>query len=297
MTGELNGRTYSLRAVVRTTGLSEHVLRAWERRYGVVAPGRTPGGTRRYSEMDVARLALLRQGVDAGHSIGALATLSDAEIRRLLDARPAPPTSRLDELLAAVQAFDAREIERLLSTQLHALGPRAFASEVVAPLLYELGARWERGELPISAEHMTTSAIRSLLGVSLRASGAALGLPPVLVTTPAGEVHEFGALIAAVAAVAAGGNAIYLGSDLPQEEVALAAERLGAAAVALSVVTLDRGAGLAYLRGLRERLAPDVQIWIGGSARERFAELDGIRALAGLEDLEREVRLLIEVAR
>jgi DNA-binding transcriptional MerR regulator len=64
-----NEPTYSLGAVARLTGLSPHVLRAWERRYGAVRPLRTPGGTRLYRESDVARLRQLRAAVQAGHSI------------------------------------------------------------------------------------------------------------------------------------------------------------------------------------------------------------------------------------
>ena len=75
--------TYSLGAVARITGLSPHVLRSWERRYGAVSPSRTPGGTRRYADADVARLKLLAAAVRAGHSIGTLSSLSDEELEEL----------------------------------------------------------------------------------------------------------------------------------------------------------------------------------------------------------------------
>src|SRR5262249_39099710 len=84
--------TYSLGAVARLTGLSQHVLRAWERRYGAVTPVRSPGGTRRYRESDVERLRLLRAAVAAGHPISEVAREDDdALARRLLGAPPPPP--------------------------------------------------------------------------------------------------------------------------------------------------------------------------------------------------------------
>jgi len=74
--------TYPLRTVARLTGLSPEVLRAWERRYRVVTPARTPGGTRRYSAADLERLRLLKAAVDAGHRIGDVARLDVAELSR-----------------------------------------------------------------------------------------------------------------------------------------------------------------------------------------------------------------------
>ena len=61
---------------------SPDTLRAWERRYQVVTPLRTPGGTRRYRESDVKRLRLLSAASAAGYPIGDLAKLDDAELER-----------------------------------------------------------------------------------------------------------------------------------------------------------------------------------------------------------------------
>src|SRR5512145_2624110 len=120
----LGEATYALGAVVRLTGLSAHVIRAWERRYGAVRPQRSAGGTRRYSEDDVARLRLLATAVAQGHRIGALAGLSDDAIERLL-APPgrAPAASPVDELVALAERLDAAGLERGLGLQLGALGP------------------------------------------------------------------------------------------------------------------------------------------------------------------------------
>jgi DNA-binding transcriptional MerR regulator/methylmalonyl-CoA mutase cobalamin-binding subunit len=296
-----NGRTYSLRAVVRSTGLTEHTLRAWERRHGVVTPERTPGGTRRYSESEVARLSLLRAGVAAGHPIRELARLPSGELQSLLKGgaphAAADGSLAIEELLEAVARYDAGQLERLLTLRFHALGPSAFARLVVAPLLREIGERWERGELAIAAEHIATSMIRGILGVALRANPAARHQPPILFCTPAGDRHEFGALIAAVTSVAAGGNVVFLGADVPVEDLANAARQLGAAAIALSIVLLDRGAGARYLRALRTEVGADTEIWLGGAAAATLAEIPGVEPIGSLEELERRVELLAHASR
>ena len=224
--------TYSLGAVVRLTGLSPHVLRAWERRYEAVRPLRTAGGTRRYREADVARLRLLHAAVEAGHPIGDIARLSEAELRRRIGAE-ARPRPALKPILDALERLDAEEAERLLGLQLSALGPQRFATWVATPLLREVGTLWGRGKLCIASEHLASALLRSLLGASLRRSPGVGDRPVILFTTAPGERHELGVLICAVVAAELGARCVYLGPDLPPGEVADAAGRLEAAVVAV----------------------------------------------------------------
>jgi DNA-binding transcriptional MerR regulator/methylmalonyl-CoA mutase cobalamin-binding subunit len=284
--------TYALGAVVRLTGLSAHVIRAWERRYGAVRPRRTAGGTRRYGEHEVARLRLLAAAVAAGHRIGELARLDDDAIERLLSARvdrlPGPPP--LDALITAAERLDLAELERGLGLQLGALGPAVFARDVVAPLLREIGDRWEHGRASVATEHLASSVTRSLLGGVLRLSARAPASPRLVVATPEGERHELGALIAAVTAVGAGADVTYLGPDLPVADVAEAAAKLEPSAVALGVVSLAPGPLRRYLVELRGRVRAGVQIWIGGAAAH--ADVAGVERIDELGALERRISLL-----
>jgi DNA-binding transcriptional MerR regulator len=283
------GPTYPLGAVVRLTGLGEHTIRAWERRYGAVSPERTPGGTRRYSAEDVARLRLLRQGVEAGHRISDLAAHSDAQLELLLsppaDAQP-PETSPLDEVRAAVEHLDLQALDRLLSLQFATLGPGIFARRVAAPLLYEIGERWESGESSVASEHLLSSVTRGILGVALRAADADRSGPRVLFTTPQGELHEFGALIAAIVALGSGAAITYLGPNLPVGEAVGAARQVGARAVALGVVNLAPAATRKYLKALRKELPGEVELWIGGPARG--GPFEGVEHL-DLDAMERRI--------
>ena len=110
---------YPIRAVSKLTGLGIDTLRAWERRHGAVAPVRDDRG-RMYTDADIARLRLLRGAVEHGHSIGRLAGLTDAELRRLAataEAAPAvapPPRTSLDTaaLTVALQKYDGTAIDQ-----------------------------------------------------------------------------------------------------------------------------------------------------------------------------------------
>jgi DNA-binding transcriptional MerR regulator len=273
------------------TGLSVHVLRSWERRYSAVQPQRTPRGSRRYSEADVTRLRLLGAAVNHGHPISALAPLSNASISALLEPHGHTPELPFDDVLGAIARLDAREVERLLTFQLFARGPRDFARNFVLPLLVEIGARWENGRLPIAAEHMATFLAGSLLGGALRAAPVRERRQPILFTTPSGERHEFGVLVAALIATSAGADAVYLGADVPASEAARAAAQLNASAIALGVVALDPADTAPYLHTLRGDLDRSVPVWIGGAASRRVEPLpDGVALADNLDEFEDCVR-------
>jgi len=288
--------TYSLGLVSRLTGLSPHVLRAWERRYEAVTPLRTSGGTRRYRESDLSRLRLLQAAVAAGHPIGDVARLDDAELRRRSSVREGEERPPLGEILAAIDALDAAEAERLLGIQLAALGPRRFTRAVVLPLLEEVGSRWERRELCMASEHLASAVVRSLLGALLRRRASGAPTPALLFTTLPGDRHELAVLVAAVTAADLGANAVYLGPDLPPGEIALAAVRVDAAAVVAGVSRFNGAAVRAHsLRELRRVLPRSVALWVGGAGLEGLELPSGVEAVASLDALEQ--RLAAHVLR
>jgi DNA-binding transcriptional MerR regulator/methylmalonyl-CoA mutase cobalamin-binding subunit len=286
--------TYSLGAVARLTGLSSHVLRAWERRYAAVKPLRTPGGTRRYRESDVARLRRLRAAVQAGHPISDVAGVSDAELEHRLQLAPASPAPALEPILDAIEALDADTTRRLLGIQLAALGPAQFARSVASPLLHTIGVRWGTGQLCIASEHLASSILRTLLGSALHTTSALRQAPPVLFTTLPGEAHDLGALMAAVAAADAGGHPCFLGGDLPVREIADAAEAIGAAAVAIGVCHSAAPESAQMLVALRAAIPKHVDVWVGGHGAEGLALPAHVTHIANAEELESKVALLAE---
>jgi DNA-binding transcriptional MerR regulator/methylmalonyl-CoA mutase cobalamin-binding subunit len=284
---------YPIRAVSKLTGISVDTLRAWERRYGVVAPERDERG-RMYSEGDVERLRLLRVAVEHGHAIGRVAPLATDELRVLLAraageepaAVPAVPAD-LGALQAAVERFDAGALRRELSRLAALLPPRTLAREVALPLLHLVGEAWHEGKLTVAQEHLVTSELRSLVGALARLAQVPDTAPRILFATPHGEQHEMGTLVAALLASGSGFAAYYLGPELPAHDLAGAARRTAARAVVLGITRSDAsGAAVAEAVSLGRSLPEQVELWVGGAgAAAARAALAGTRAVV-LEDLD-----------
>jgi len=289
--------TYPLGAATRLTGLSAEVLRAWERRYGAVQPPRTPGGTRRYRAQDLERLRLLKAAVDAGHRIGDVARLDDAELARRASRRREVSSRHLEAALAALADLDGAEVHRLLSIQLSMLGAARFVTDFALPLVHEIGERWAAGRLSVAGEHLASGVLRAMLGSALQPGASALLGPRILFATPSGEPHELGLQMAALTAMGAGATPIYLGAQLPLEELLHAVEQTRASTLALSLVTIDVADATRTLEALRIGIPPSVQIWIGGVAAPNVGPIRGVECIPTLEALEsRVVRLGFEKA-
>ncbi len=285
--------TYSVGAVSRLTGISPDLLRAWERRYGVVTPLRTPGGTRRYRPSDLERLRLLKGAVDAGHRISEVSQLDDEALEERRANPPERVTEPIEQAIDALTRLDAVEAENLISWQLAALGPQRFARRFALPLLRQIGDSWQSGGLCIASEHLGSSILRSLLGSALRPASVSRMAPSVIFATPPGEQHELGLMIAALTAMGAGTNAIYLGPSLPVEEIVRAADVTRASAVAIGLSGLYTSDNLRDVGQLRAGLPDHVELWIGGQGASAFESHAGIEALSDLDRLERRIEHLL----
>lgn len=286
--------------VSRRTGLKQDLIRAWERRYGAVAPGRTDTRRRFYSDADVARLQLLKRVVDTGRAIGQVANMSDEELESLLasEIRPAvhyPSRSEgsgaiengnvaelyLDLCLAAARRLEVAELELHLRRASVELSRTALLERLLVPLLHRIGDLWHQGELRPTHEHLASAVVRSFLGGMYHAYDTPATAPQLLATTPPGQRHELGALMVAAVASGEGWRATYLGPDLPPEEIAAAAREKGAKVVALSLIYPPDDPNLGDdLRRLRRLLPPFTDLVVGGRASQAYAEiLDEIGAV------------------
>lgn len=294
---EADHHRHPVRVVVQRTNLSSHVLRAWERRYGVIAPSRTEGGQRLYSDNDIERLSLLQALTAAGGAISQLARLPIDELRRLAHAQPlaAPPGMPADpaarwrgSAMVAIQALDAGALRSELGRAALALGLPTFLDELVAPLLREVGVRWREGRLGIAHEHLVTVVVREVLGWVRDSADTLAAAPQLVVATPANQMHEGGALLVAATAAAEGWKVTCLGANLPGEDIAAAAVRTGARAVALSIIHPDNDAELgAQLASIRRAL-PGTTLLIGGAAAPAYrAAVDAVggQVMTELADL------------
>jgi DNA-binding transcriptional MerR regulator len=257
---------YPIRAVSQLTGLGLDTLRAWERRYQAVSPARGQRG-RVYGNEEIQRLRLLRGAVEAGHAIGQIAALTNAELEPLQASstgRVLAHTNRVQDLLSIVAAYDGHALEAELGRLATLLKPADLIHDIILPLMKASGERWEQGSLRIGQEHLLSGCVRSLLGAMIRRQGPGMA-GKIVFATPPGELHEFGILAAAMLAVAHHFEAIYLGPNLPSDEVLAAARAITPRAV---VVGLMRPAVTPALRLAIEQISrgldTGVELWVGG---------------------------------
>lgn len=286
---------HSIQSVSRRTGLSAHVIRVWERRYGAVQPQRTGTNRRLYSEVDVQRLELLHRATKAGHTISQAAKLPTEKLRELLlpaatnaptaDAKVSassdPDAALIAHCLAAVKQLDSAELDAALERGMVQFGQMGFLNRLAAPLSQQVGELWCTGELTAAHEHFLSAALRTVLGQALRQFAHSDTAPAIVVATPAGQLHELGAVMVAAAAANLGWRVTYLGTSLPAAEIAGAVRQNQARAVALSLVYPEDDSGLAAeILNLRRYLPAETKILAGGRAAFAYQEaLNGIGAL------------------
>lgn len=265
--------SYSIRIVARLTGISADQLRIWERRYGFPKPQRNGAGNRVYSVSDVRRLTLIARALRAGFRARDAITTPEAQLDRMLASTLVKPVETepilsskveaLVELLKAEQAAALRDELHLLSA---ALGPTRFVTDIASPLVTRVGNGWASGELEVRHEHLLSETlstqVRRLLS-SFDESGAG---PNVVLATLPDEQHGLGLEMAALYLAAHGARPKLLGTDTPVEQIARAADALGADVVGISVSeSADLNAARRSLTTLRKALSNGVLLWVGGS--------------------------------
>ena len=292
----------------KLSGLSQHVIRIWERRYSALSPSRTCTNRRMYCDEAVKRLKLLK----TGHRIGGVARLSTAELEELVKGVmviPADPTKPIpaDELaqqshlvepaqfieaaIAASKRYDCEGLRRVLLQARLQLGQRGMLHQVICPLIIQVGNNWQQGVMRPSHEHIATAVIRELLLTPVPGSQTPVHAPELVVATPAGELHELGALIVAASARDLGWYVTYLGPNLPVEEIAACAIARHATAVALSVVFPENCPIIVEkLRRMRELLPPSMRFIVGGRASDGYraalpdVAIQWVKCLHGLDE-------------
>lgn len=298
---------HPIKVVCHRTGLTAHAIRVWERRYGLICCKRTDSNRRLYSDEEIERLRLLKQLTDCGHRISQISCLSLEDLYGL-HRKEVPPTPASNpeptpqdlshetveectqRCLQAVRTLDTVVISDLLEEARLRYGQRAVLLRIIAPLVMEVGESWRRGEMRVVHEHLATSVVRDFLAIGSRNYQLSPKAPELLVTTPVGQIHEVGALLATAVARDLGWRVTYLGPSLPAEEIAACVEIRKARAVALSMVYPSDDPNvpreLTKLRGL---LPPQIALLIGGRAAFGYHQalrVPDVRLVTCLADIE-----------
>lgn len=261
-------KQYSVKAITQLTGVNEHTLRTWERRYNIVEPGRGENGRRIYSAGDLDRILMVHQLVDAGHPVSALARLDDNGMRRLLAETQKVQDHKSSEPLRDVSGEGAQQpmhrdqvktmLHDLLNYDLGALaqelrlaamqwGVRDYLLDGVIPLMYEVGRMVLEERMTIAQEHLVSSTIRFHLGelytsMAPRAQrGRSRLTPAVIISSPEGHLHEIGILTAAILCQLQSIPVHYLGPHIPASSLRALAQELGVRHVILGVTDIPSG--------------------------------------------------------
>jgi DNA-binding transcriptional MerR regulator/methylmalonyl-CoA mutase cobalamin-binding subunit len=246
----------------RRVGVPVESLRAWERRYGLLAPSRTPGGFRLYGEDDVARVLAMRAHLNAGVSAAEAARLALAE-EVAVTAAPAP-VADASELVAALDRFDETGAQRAFDRLLAALTLDVVLRDVLVPYLHDLGERWEYGQATVAQEHFASNLLRGRLMALARVWDRGGG-PRALLACAEGELHDLPLLAFGLVLREHGWRISYLGADTPVASVVEAARTLAPDAVVVSGTT--SGALQAIATRLRE-VALAAPLYLAGAAAD-----------------------------
>jgi DNA-binding transcriptional MerR regulator len=270
----------------RRSGVSPELLRAWERRYDLLQPTRSPGGLRLYSSRDVERVEAMRHHLAAGLAAAEAAALATRSAGDALDVPP--PSAAREELAAALASFDESAAHAVVDALLARMSLDALLRDVIVPYLHALGERWERGEVSVAQEHFATNVLRGrLLGLA-RGWGRGLGPRVVLACAP-GEQHDLGLIAFGLALRARGWRIVFLGADTPLGSVDDAARACDPEFVVVSAVEPR-----AFRRHRAElvELASKHRLCLGGAGAPR-ASLDDVVTLSGgpVEEAERLTQL------
>jgi DNA-binding transcriptional MerR regulator len=280
---------YSIKQASVRSGVSVPLIRAWERRYGLVAPERTASGYRLYDEDAIDRLRTVRELVDEGWSP------SEASRAVLAGEVARPPALELrgdgltraggyrDDLIArfisAAIDIDPRRTATILDEMFAQGSFEAIVDDLVMPAAVALGEAWDSGLVDVAGEHAATAAIERRLSALFEAAAAG-GVPRAVVGLAPGGRHSLGALAFAVALRRLGIEVTYLGADVPVSSWAHVMSRGTVTLAVVGVVTLqDRVGALAVASALRSEGTGPVVAVGGRYARWDAVEQAGITVL------------------
>ena len=255
--------------LARRTGVATELLRAWERRYGLLSPTRTEAGYRLYSAADVSRVRRMRELLATGLSAKEAAA---AALEQPITGVSTNPESESAELRQAIERLDDAAVHTAFDRLLAEYSLDSVLEGVVLPLLRELGDGWARGDVSIAQEHFASNVLRGrLLGLA-RGWDRGAG-PRAVLACPPGERHDLGLLIFGLALREHGWRITFLGADTPSDTLVETVQRISPEALVLAVA--DR----ARLESVAEAVAAvggTTTVWVGGAGAAR---VEGARFL------------------
>jgi DNA-binding transcriptional MerR regulator len=264
---------YPIRTLSELTGIPTTTLRAWERRYGLLKPQRTPKGHRLYSNEDIELIKRVSALLKNNH------TISEA-IRIIRSPQQDPAESgSLDhwagyqqQMLRSIESFNEQNLDRVYNEALAIYPIDLVTRHVVIPVLKTLGQRWRERDAGIAEEHFFSAYLRNKLGARFHHEAHRSRGRQLLVCCLPGEYHELGVMLYSIAAIGRGYQVLYLGTDTPPQQLPLVVSRTRVSAILLSgSPTLNWSDPLE--QALRQCIeSVDIPVLFGGEFSETYAQ-------------------------
>lgn len=279
-----NDGLYPIGTVSEITGVNAVTLRAWERRYGLIQPERTPKGHRLYSSTDVNKIQHILEQLDKGIAI--------SRVAESLHVPPTPDDSEADvwkgyrdRMIEAISQFDENVLDAIYNEAMSLYPVDIITRQLLTPLLKNLGERWQTSQGSVAEEHFFSVFMRNKLGARFHHRNMRNTGPCLIAACLPGEHHEFGLLLFALAAHARGYRLILLGANMPMNELPHVVQRTRSDGVVLSgSIQIDANTFQTELEKLTQ--ISSIPVFVGGRVAEDYRDvIDAAGATPLQEDL------------
>ncbi|MDP4170650.1 MAG: MerR family transcriptional regulator [Bacillota bacterium] len=259
---------YNIKAASKILGIQSGTLRAWERRYQMVAPVRNEAGHRLYTDEHIKILKWLIGKINQGFTIGqAVSLLENNELHHTESVEQGSKFSELiDELLNAFIQFDERKAQEVINTCLSLYTTDKVITEVFGTVLIKIGKLWEIGKITSAHEHFATAILRSRVGMILHSFPLNSLLPKVVTICAPGEWHEMGLMMFTLFLRRKGFDVVYLGSSIAEQDIDEVLQIIKPKFLFISCTLKDNGIAAVNLANRLASEYKSMHIGLGGNA-------------------------------
>jgi DNA-binding transcriptional MerR regulator/methylmalonyl-CoA mutase cobalamin-binding subunit len=287
-------RLLTIGELSRRTGITTHTLRVWEKRYDSPKSTRLPSGHRRYLPQEIERLRAVARTIKLGFRAGKVVGGTLEELHNLMGfeskrSSKVPPStqpdflqgqydSKINQWLDWITEYDEENLNFEMHREWGVQGPLSFITNLAAPLIKQIGDRWESADLTVAQEHFATDILSNFLGNRWRRQNERKHGKTVILATLPGESHLLGLQMCAVVMSTTDWKVVSLGLDTPEEEIINTVNQCGAPLLCISVSGWY-GASRAkpILWRLRKQLSQKTDVVVGGGGAPD--SLDGIKVM------------------
>lgn len=217
-------RNYSISDIESLIGIKAHTIRAWEVRYNLVPPKRTPTNIRFYDDNDLKMLLNIVALNENGYKISRIARMNKNKIVDLVTQLKTDfnnDSVQILNLSNAMLSYDEQAFSEVLGCCMEELGLTRTMDQVLFPFMKKIGMLWQTGTIEPSHEHFASNLIREKIIVEIdkTVKPEITNAKRFVLFLPEGEMHETGLLFARYLLKRCGHETLYLGQDIPYADV------------------------------------------------------------------------------